>query len=311
MKHQSKESPLTMHGISKKFGSFWALDNINLSLNPGEIFGLLGPNGAGKTTFISIITSLLAPTSGNGSVFGFNIQKDSLIVRRKIGFVPQEIVSHGFFSVRQVLQFHSGYYGIRNNKDRIDYILHKLALYGHRDKLISQLSGGMKRRLLIAKALVHDPPFLLLDEPTAGVDVELRNTLWKFVRELNQKGQTILLTTHYLNEAEELCDRVGVLSKGKLIALDETQHLIQKMACRRVKLTMEEDWCGEVNSNDAEIEGNTIRICLSHWTSVGKYINKIGVPIEQINDISVTEGDLEEAFIKLLQQDLTINGKTK
>ena len=309
MEYGPKESPLVTDTISRKFDDFFALDSVSLRLNPGEIFGLLGPNGAGKTTFISIITSLLAPTSGNGSVFGYDIQKESLSVRKKIGFVPQEVVSHGFFSVRQILQFHSGYYGIRKNGDRIDYLLHKLALFDHRKKLVSQLSGGMKRRLLIAKALVHDPPFLLLDEPTAGVDVELRNALWEFVRELNRAGQTILLTTHYLNEAEELCDRVGVLSQGKLIALDETRHLIKKMTCRRVNLVMEEDWKGDVKSDDAQIDGNRIRICLSHRLSVGEYIKKIGVPLEQIKDISVTEGDLEEAFIKLLQQDSNANGK--
>ena len=303
MNRQLQDSPLVANNISKKFDDFTALDNISLRLHRGEIFGLLGPNGAGKTTFISIITSLISPTSGSGSVFGYDIQRENLNVRENIGFVPQEIVSHGFFTVRQVLQFHSGYYGIGNNTERIDYILHRLALHEHRNKLASQLSGGMKRRLLIAKALVHNPPFLLLDEPTAGVDVELRNTLWDFVRELNREGQTILLTTHYLHEAEELCDRVGVLSRGKLIALDATRYLIRKMTCRSVKLTLEKGWSGRVNSRDTEIDGNIVHACLSHSQSIGEYIKNIGVPLERIQDISVTEGDLEEAFLKLLQQD--------
>lgn len=296
------QHPLVIDGLSMKFEEIEALKQLQFQLEPGEIFGLLGPNGAGKTTLVSILTGLLIPTSGSASIFGNDIVKDSLQARRLVGVVPQELVSHGFFTVDQVLKFHSGYYGIANNRKQIDFLLDKLALTPHRKKLVSQLSGGMKRRLLIAKALVHSPPLLLLDEPTAGVDVELRNSLWEFVGELNKAGQTILLTTHYLQEAEELCNRIGVLNEGKLIALDQTHHLIQELTHRRVRLTLTKPWPAEDVSKNSSENDNIIEANLDHNEYVGEFIKNRGIPPELIQDISVSEGRLEDAFVKLIHR---------
>ncbi len=297
------ERPLVIREISKRFDDVEALNRITFELNPGEIFGLLGPNGAGKTTLVSILTGLLSKSAGKASIFGYDIVTDSLKARSLVGVVPQETISHGFFSVEQVLKFHSGYYGIANNQKRIDYLLDKLALANHRKKKVSQLSGGMKRRLLIAKSLVHSPPLLLLDEPTAGVDVELRNTLWDFVRELNRDGLTVLLTTHYLQEAEELCNRIGVLNEGKLIALDQTNNLIQQLTQRQVKLTLTKPWIHQNNTPaKIEVNNNIIKASLSHNENVGAFIKDHGIPPELIQDVSINEGRLEDAFVKLIHQ---------
>ncbi len=294
--------PLEIQGLSKSYDSLQALQDLRLTLRPGEIFGLLGPNGAGKTTLISILTSLLTPTHGTASIFGHDILRDSLEARRKVGVVPQEIVSHGFFTVNQVLNFHSGYYGLGNNQARVDFLLERMALDIHRNKLVAQLSGGMKRRLLIAKALVHSPPLVLLDEPTAGVDVELRTALWEFVRELNAEGITILLTTHYLEEAEELCDRIGVLHHGKLIALDQTKTLIHQLTRRQITLTLTQDWTGTPTIPDLEVKGNIVRARVHHEETVGELIQKLTIPLEWVRDISIAEGSLEEAFVALIKE---------
>jgi len=302
VKTERMQHPLETNGLSMKFDQLEALKQLTLQLEPGEIFGLLGPNGAGKTTLVSILTGLLKPTTGDASIFGYDIVKESLQARRMVGVVPQELVSHGFFTVEQVLKFHSGYYGIADNRKQINFLLDKLALGPHRKKLVSQLSGGMKRRLLIAKALVHSPPLLLLDEPTAGVDVELRNSLWEFVGELNREGQTILLTTHYLQEAEELCNRIGVLNEGKLIALDQTHHLIQELTHRQIKLTLTKPWPEKESSKSSSEEDRIIKANLEHNEHVGEFIKKQGIPPELIQDISVSEGRLEDAFVKLIHR---------
>jgi ABC-2 type transport system ATP-binding protein len=201
-----------------------AVDHISFAIKEGEFFGLLGPNGAGKTSIISAITSLVNFQEGSIRVLGR--PAGTLEAKRVIGFVPQELVSYGFFNVNEVLNFASGYFGIRNNQAKIDELLERLQLGQSKYKLVSQLSGGQKRRLLIAKALLHSPRILLLDEPSAGVDVELRTILWNFAIELNQEGMTILLTTHYLEEAERLCQRVAIMDKGKLLVLDETKNIM-------------------------------------------------------------------------------------
>ncbi|MBF0287130.1 MAG: ABC transporter ATP-binding protein [SAR324 cluster bacterium] len=296
------ESPLLIDDINKSFDQVEVLKSLRFELKTGEIFGLLGPNGAGKTTLISILTSLLAPSSGTAAIFGNDILTQSLQARKKVGVVPQEIVSHGFFTVNQVLNFHSGYYGLRKNQERIDYLLEKLALAEHQNKLVAQLSGGMKRRLLIAKALVHSPPLLLLDEPTAGVDVELRHSLWRFVRELHKDGMTILLTTHYLDEAEELCDRIGVLSKGELIALDETKKLIHDLTHRQVILTLTQPLESKPALPEMQVNKNIVKVNIAHQETVGELIKKLAIPLEWIQDVSITEGSLEDAFVSLLKQ---------
>ncbi|MCB0357844.1 MAG: ABC transporter ATP-binding protein, partial [Bdellovibrionales bacterium] len=230
--------PLQVIELVKNYKNVEAVKNVSFQIQPGEIFGLLGPNGAGKTSIISCAVTLEQPTSGNIKIFGHDVQKEPKLAKYKMGIVPQELIHHGFFNTREILEIHSGYYGLINNRKRIDYLLQKLGLWEHREKKVRQLSGGMKRRLLVAKALVHQPKLLLLDEPTAGVDIELRESLWKFVRELQKEGVSVLLTTHYLEEAEELCDRVGILNSGKLIRVGETHQLIKELTHRRVSFNL-------------------------------------------------------------------------
>ncbi len=212
--------------VVKSFASLKALAGISLRIEPGEFFGLLGPNGAGKTTLISSLAGLTRLDSGSISVLGHDVVRDFRQARRLLGVVPQELVFDPFFSVRETLRIQSGYFGIRNNDDWIDEILHHLDLTNKADANMRRLSGGMKRRVLVAQALVHKPPVIVLDEPTAGVDVELRQGLWQFVRRLNGEGHTIILTTHYLEEAEALCNRIALMKQGQLIALDSTANLM-------------------------------------------------------------------------------------
>jgi len=282
--------------------SFEAVKNLNLSIQEGEFFGLLGPNGAGKTSVISSITGLLDVKFGSIQVFGYPAA--SIEAKRLIGVVPQETVHHGFFGVEEVLHFMSGYYGIWKNSKRIDYLLDRLQLNDCRKKKVSQLSGGMKRRLSIAKALVHSPKLLLLDEPSAGVDIELRAILWDFMRELNREGMTILLTTHYLEEAERLCGRIAIMDHGKLLALDNTRDLLFEKTQKTLKL--------KVNLSQAEIDlspcrypasfaGDWIEIKIPGKVSVGEVLRDMKLPLEKITDVQVEEGALEEAFLKIIR----------
>lgn len=212
--------------VVKHFGSLRALDGVSLEIEEGEFFGLLGPNGAGKTTLISSLAGLARPDSGNLKVLGYDVIKDFRQARISLGVVPQELVFDPFFNVRETLQIQSGYFGIRKNDDWIDEILHNLDLTSKANVNMRRLSGGMKRRVLVAQALVHKPPVIVLDEPTAGVDVELRQGLWQFVRRLNEEGHTIILTTHYLEEAESLCGRIALMKQGRVVALDTTANLL-------------------------------------------------------------------------------------
>ena len=212
--------------VVKHFGSLQALAGVSLTIEQGEFFGLLGPNGAGKTTLISSLAGLIRPDSGKISVLGHDVIKDFREARRLLGVVPQELVFDPFFNVRETLRIQSGYFGIRKNDDWIDEILENLDLTSKADVNMRRLSGGMKRRVLVAQALVHKPPVIVLDEPTAGVDVELRQGLWQFIRRLNGEGHTIILTTHYLEEAEALCNRIALMKQGRVIALDTTANLM-------------------------------------------------------------------------------------
>ena len=212
--------------VVKHFGSLKALDEVSLEIAEGEFFGLLGPNGAGKTTLISSLAGLARPDSGTLKVLGFDVVKDFRQARSRLGVVPQELVFAPFFNVRGTLQIQSGYFGIRKNDDWIDEILENLDLTSKANVNMRRLSGGMKRRVLVAQALVHKPPVIVLDEPTAGVDDELRQGLWHFVRRLNNEGHTIILTTHYLEEAENLCGRIALMKQGRVIALDTTANLM-------------------------------------------------------------------------------------
>ena len=232
---------LTVENLSKIFKNSKnqkeniALNNLNFKVNQGEIFGLLGPNGAGKTTFLNILGGLVIKTRGNINVWGFDIDKNPRQVKASIGIVPQEVNLDAFFSPKKLLELQAGLYGITKENRITDLILKMVSLEKQADAYSRNLSGGMKRRLLIAKAMVHQPPILILDEPTAGVDVELRNNLWKNVKELNNEGVTIILTTHYLFEAQEMCDRIAIINKGNLVALDTTQSLLDRININNVK----------------------------------------------------------------------------
>lgn len=219
---------IDIRGAVKRFGAFTAVAGIDLTVAEGEFFGLLGPNGAGKTTLISMLAGLMRPTAGSLAVMGYDVVTDYRRARRAIGVVPQELVFDPFFTVRECLRFQSGYYGIARNDDWIDELLVGLGLDEKADANLRTLSGGMKRRVMVAQALVHRPPVIVLDEPTAGVDVELRQSLWQFILKLNKAGHTVVLTTHYLEEAETLCDRIAMMKGGRIVALDRTHELLAR-----------------------------------------------------------------------------------
>lgn len=284
-------TPLKIENIKKTFKTnngqdVEALKGVSFEVQPGEIFGLLGPNGAGKTTLISIITTLERPTSGDVKVFGDSVLQNPTITKQKVGVVPQEVVASGFFDLEELLKYHSGYYGIKENGARIQELLERLSLKPHAHKMMRQLSGGMRRRMMIAKALVHRPKVLLLDEPTAGVDVELRNQLWDFVRELQKEGVSIVLTTHYLQEAEALCDRVGIINKGELKYVGPTRDIIRELTQKKVEVLL--------------ANGKTEKFMLGKEEDLGKKLAQHHISLDQIHDMKTTEGSLEEAFVKVL-----------
>ena len=281
-----------------------ALANISFEVKQGEVFGLLGPNGAGKTTFLSILGGTVIKTTGNINVWGFDLDKNPRQVRASLGIVPQEVNLDAFFTPKQLLELQAGLYGI-TKKDRItNLILKMVALEDKANAYSRSLSGGMKRRLLIAKAMVHQPPILILDEPTAGVDVELRNNLWENVKELNQEGVTIILTTHYLLEAQEMCDRIAILDKGNLVALDTTERLLERIQTKKIKFKVKDfDLNTELSMRGIEfgvISKNIIRASYEknslNFTEIVNYLNKNNIKIE---DISTDDGDLEDVFVQL------------
>lgn len=229
---------IAIQGVSKRFNTLQALDKVSLDIQEGEFFALLGPNGAGKTTLISILAGLSRMDSGHVHIMGHDVQRDYRQARRAIGIVPQELVFDPFFSVRETLAMQSGYFGLRKNDAWIDELLHKLGLTDKADTNMRALSGGMKRRVLVGQALVHKPAVIILDEPTAGVDVALRQTLWQFIRELNTQGHTIVLTTHYLEEAQTLCNRVAMLKNGRVIALEDTDTLLASKQTRQIRVRL-------------------------------------------------------------------------
>jgi len=290
--------------LKKKSKSVHALKNLNLEVKEGEIFGLLGPNGAGKSTFINILAGTTIKTSGNVNVWGFNLDKNPRQVRASIGIVPQEVNVDPFFSPRKLLELQAGLYGVKK-KDRItDTILKLVSLENQANSYTRSLSGGMKRRLLVAKALVHQPPIIILDEPTAGVDVELRSNLWKNVKSLNKQGVTIILTTHYLLEAEEMCDRIGILNKGNLVALDSTKNLLKRIQTKIVTFVVN----GKVNIENQSLKSLNVidnqsgQLIVSYEKSllnIGELINYINKQNIKISDISTDDGNLEDVFVRL------------
>ena len=291
----------------KSSKSVIALDNLNLEVKPGEIFGLLGPNGAGKSTFINILGGTCIKTSGKVNVWGFDLDKNPRQCKASIGIVPQEINVDPFFSPRKLLDLQAGLYGVKKEDRITDTILKLVSLKEQKDSYTRSLSGGMKRRLLIAKALVHQPPIIILDEPTAGVDVQQRKDLWDNLRLLNNQGVTIILTTHYLIEAEEMCNRIGIINNGKLVALDSTKNLLDKIQSKRVtflinkKITLNKSILSDLNilsntDNELKISYDKSKIKLD------KIINLIQSQNIEIIDIISDDGSLEDVFFKLTHE---------
>lgn len=300
-KAPSSALPLQIVNVKKSYGPVEAVRGVSFEVRPAEIFGLLGPNGAGKTTLISIITTLEKSSSGSANVFGQAVDENPIFTKKKLGVVHQEVINSGYFDVEEILEFQSGYYGIRKNTERIHFLLQKLGLFEHRRKKVKQLSGGMKRRLMIAKALVHSPKLLLLDEPTAGVDISSRETLWSFVRELRQEGMSILLTTHYLEEAEMLCDRIGIINFGLLDTVGETKSIIKDFTQREINLTLNQ----EVSIPEGlllERKNLSYRILIPAGKTIGDVLAQLQVQSSMIIDIEVKEGSLEEAFLRVLKR---------
>jgi ABC-2 type transport system ATP-binding protein len=293
--------PLVVKNLSKIYGKVAAVKDVSFTVNQGEILALLGPNGAGKTSIISTIVTLEQPTSGSIEVFGHDVIKDTRKAKTLIGVVPQELINHGYFNIEEVLHFHSGFFGVRNNKARIDYLMQRLALYEHRHKKVKQLSGGMKRRLLIAKALVHEPKLLLLDEPTAGVDIELRESLWVFVRELRNEGLTILLTTHYLEEAEQLCDRVAIIDRGELRKIGPTKELIRGMTHRMISFQLKSNTISPTHPMLIEKRDNFLEFRVPASMGVGDLLSQLDFDVSAITDLQIREGSLEDAFRLVLE----------
>ena len=288
----------------KKTNNINALKNITLDVKQGEIFGLLGPNGAGKTTFLSILAGTVVKTNGKVNVWGFDLDKNPRQVRASIGIVPQEVNLDAFFSPKKLLDLQAGLYGIKNNKKITETILKLVSLDKQADSYSRNLSGGMKRRLLIAKAMVHQPPILVLDEPTAGVDVELRKNLWENVKQLNKVGVTIILTTHYLFEAQEMCDRIAIINKGNLVALDTTKKLLDRIKTKKITFKIKE-FNSELSLNlpnvKFSIKSNDTIIVNYEKESINfeQLINYLKEKNLKILDISIDEGNLEDVFIQL------------
>ena len=281
-----------------------ALKNLNLEVKEGEIFGLLGPNGAGKSTFINILGGSVIKTEGKVNVWGFDLDKNPRQVRASIGIVPQEVNVDPFFSPKDLLELQAGLYGVKK-KDRItDTILKLVSLEKQANSYSRSLSGGMKRRLMVAKAMVHQPPIVILDEPTAGVDVELRKKLWDNVKSLNEKGVTIILTTHYLEEAEKMCDRIGILSQGELVALDTTKNLLDKIQTKIVNFITDKK--ANIDENQLEslkvISNENGKLSISYEKSkinIDQIIKYLSTQNIKIFDISTDDGDLEDVFLRL------------
>jgi ABC-2 type transport system ATP-binding protein len=281
--------------------SFLALDRVSLQIERGEFFGLLGPNGAGKTTMISILAGLARASAGTVSVLGSDVVTDFAQARRNLGIVPQELVFDPFFSVREALRFQSGYFGIRNNDAWIDELLQSLGLADKAGANTRQLSGGMKRRMLVAQALVHKPPVIVLDEPTAGVDVELRQTLWQFIAKLNRQGHTVLLTTHYLEEAEALCGRIAMLKSGRIVALDSTSELLKAASSNVLRYKIDGDLPAAL-AEKARVTGRIVQMPAQDAREIEAYLAAVREAGLIAHDVEIRKADLEDVFVEVMAQ---------
>jgi ABC-2 type transport system ATP-binding protein len=289
--------------VHKRFGPVQALAGVDLDIRQGEFFALLGPNGAGKTTLINCLAGLVRPDAGSLRILDYDVASAYRAARRSLGVVPQELVFDPFFSVRETLRIQSGYFGLRRNDDWIDEVIHRLDLTAKADSNMRTLSGGMKRRVLVAQALVHKPPVIVLDEPTAGVDVELRQALWDFVKSLNRAGHTIVLTTHYLEEAERLCSRVAMLKLGRIVALDSTRNLLQSIAGRQVRLTLDPNRLpAALESMRISTDNGTHLLTLHDYQELERVMAELREDGVAIQEMELVEPDLEQAFVRIMNK---------
>ncbi|MFK5925989.1 MAG: ABC transporter ATP-binding protein [Desulfuromusa sp.] len=297
-------SALVIENLYKSFDGVPVVKGVNFTIKKGEIFGLLGPNGAGKSTTINMIAGVVRLGSGSITAFGYDNQRDYRHTRRMLGVVHQEVVIDNFFTVDQALKLHAGYYGVKDDPDWRQLLIERLGLKPHLGKVMIKLSGGLKRRFMIAKALIHRPQLLLLDEPTAGVDVELRHGLWEFVREINRQGTTILLTTHYLEEAEEMCDRIAIMNHGELIALEETQKMIRRLSNRQLSVWLEQPLLESPAGLEKYIprlkeDGNVLLLSLPVGEGAGAVLAQLAELGLKVQDIETDQNSLEDVFIHL------------
>ena len=293
---------ISFKNVSKTYrgGQVRALDGVSFDIAPGEFFGLLGPNGAGKTSLISILAGLAQASGGSVEVMGHDVVDDYAAARRALGIVPQELVFDPFFSVREALEIQSGYFGVKGNGAWITELLENLGLADKANANMRQLSGGMKRRVLVAQALVHRPPVIVLDEPTAGVDVELRQTLWAFIARLHREGHTVLLTTHYLEEAEALCHRIGMLKQGKLVALDLTANLLAGTTSTMLRFKTDQA-LPEALTAQARITGRIVQLKARDAQSVEQMLAELRTGGVSIEDLEIGRADLEDVFLEIMQ----------
>ena len=298
---------ISFQSVSKAYPSprgpqgstFLALDRVSLDVEEGEFFGLLGPNGAGKTTMISILAGLSRATAGRVTVLGHDVQLDYAQARRTLGVVPQELVFDPFFNVREALRFQSGYFGIKHNDAWIDELLESLGLADKANANMRELSGGMKRRVLVAQALVHKPPVIVLDEPTAGVDVELRQTLWHFISKLNKQGHTVLLTTHYLEEAEALCGRIAMLKSGHVVALDSTSALLKSGTSNLLRFKIDGE-LPQTLAAQARVTGRVVQFPAQDAQAIERYLAAVREAGLTAQDVEIRRADLEDVFLAVM-----------
>ncbi|MCG2591294.1 ABC transporter ATP-binding protein [Ramlibacter sp. XY19] len=296
---------ISFQSVSKTYstarGSFQALDGVSFDIEQGEFFGLLGPNGAGKTTLISILAGLARASGGKVLVHGHDVQSDYAAARRALGVVPQELVFDPFFTVREALRIQSGYFGVKNNDAWIDELLSSLGLADKAGSNMRQLSGGMKRRVLVAQALVHRPPVIVLDEPTAGVDVELRQTLWQFIARLNKEGHTVLLTTHYLEEAEALCSRIAMLKAGKVVALERTSELLKAASANVLRFKLDGALPAEFEGK-ARVTGRIVQLPAHDAHEIEQHLAVIRQAGLRVEDVEIRKADLEDVFLDVMAE---------
>ncbi len=300
----ARAAAIEINGLVKRYGALRALGGVDLRIEQGEFFGLLGPNGAGKTTLISTLAGLVRPTAGTARIMGHDVVSDYRAARRMLGVVPQELVFDPFFTVRETLRIQSGYFGLKRNDAWIDEVMHHLDLTSKAGANMRALSGGMKRRVLVAQALVHRPPVIVLDEPTAGVDVELRQGLWRFIRELNEAGHTIVLTTHYLEEAETLCGRIGMLKHGRLVALDSPRSLIRRFHALHLRVCVEGCLPQALAGRYTTDQSGCFVLRLNNFSDVEGALAELRAAGCRITDMEVAQPDLEEVFVNIMHEEV-------